>query len=280
MAIVKKENPTTSTAVYVPTIETDYNRHIAVTGGNLRGHNSLTLSNWDGTSNSAPVVLAGSMFESNGVLYEITTNQSITAPGAASDTFYLMATESGGTITGFRWDRTVTPTWDGSLNGWYDTGERFTGHVINFDGSSVYSRQREYKNHQNGDYDLLPVGGITTLGFGQTLISGSSVSTQYAEHPKGLLYLPRATVGVLAGTGSADIEAAIVAFTIAPSATNIIKLATETVTLSDSGTTVARVGGIHSVISTGNNYGLWLDITSHTGTLSVTFAQQTYGYGP
>lgn len=151
MAIIKNEFPTSG----VPTVPTDYSYQNEYIERNSRGYNAVSLTNWDGTT-TKPQIAAGSVIEINGASWDITTATDIDTSGATSGTIYLYFDDG---TPEFKFLDTA-PTWSDTLNGWYTSGDRFTGHLITWDGSSSYTKKREYaRNTQSGDIIITTVGG-------------------------------------------------------------------------------------------------------------------------
>ena len=154
MAIVKRDLPTASTPSYTPDIATDYNNQNAYLVGNAQGYNSISLTNWD-SSTTKPQVAAGSAIEINGVVYDFTTATDIDTSGASSGTIYLYFDDG---TPEFKFLDTA-PTWSATLNGWYNSGDRFTGHMAFWNGVSMYLGKKYARNKQDGLTQALPAGG-------------------------------------------------------------------------------------------------------------------------
>jgi len=147
--------PTASTPSYTPDIEDDYNAQNENLERVVRGYNGINLTNWT-TGTTAPQVEAGSVIEANGVLYDITTDTSISITGSA-DTYYLYLDVSG---PDFDW-LTTAPTWSDTLQGWYSSTDRFTGHIVEWDGASAFENKTSYVDNKkesewlnNGVFDV------------------------------------------------------------------------------------------------------------------------------
>ena len=93
----------------------DYNRLEGNTALLPRGKANISISKYD--NDSAPDVKAGSRFDNNDVLIDITGDATPTgyAGITVSTTFYLYWDESG---SSFIYSETV-PTWSDALQGWY-----------------------------------------------------------------------------------------------------------------------------------------------------------------
>lgn len=162
MAISKVDFPTASTPEYTPDIETDYNAQNENIERVVRGYNGVSLTNWD-TSTTAPQVASGSVIETNGVLYDVTGAETISTTGASSGTVYLVFDDSSGAEE-FVWS-SVAPTWSDTLNGWYVSGDRFTGHYCEWDGATSFSEKKQYLgNTAISDQAALTVDGFDIVG--------------------------------------------------------------------------------------------------------------------
>lgn len=136
MAITKIDFPTASTPSYTPTLAGDYNDQNENIEQVVKGYNAISLTNWDGTT-TKPQITAGSAIEINGSLWQITTNTDIDTSGASSGTIYIYFDD--GTPEFKALDD--APTWSASLNGYYDSGDRFTGHIMEWDGANAYTEK-------------------------------------------------------------------------------------------------------------------------------------------
>lgn len=177
MAITKIDFPTASTAGYTPSISTDYNNQNEYIERNARGYNAISLTNWD-TSTTKPQVAAGSVIETNGASWDITTDTDISTTGASSGTVYVVFDDA---TPEFKFTSTA-PTWSATLNGWYVSGDRFTGHLMAWDGSSSYDHKVMYS--KNAEY-----GG--EIKYGPNMWTGEYSSMFFDTHhqyllPKGL----------------------------------------------------------------------------------------------
>lgn len=162
MAITKIDFPTASTAVYTPDIETDYNNQNEYIERNARGYNAISLTNWD-SSTIKPQVAAGSVIEINGATWDITTATDISTSGATSGVIYLYFDDG---TPEFKFLDTA-PTWSATLNGWYNSGDRFTGHLMAWNGGSIYLQKSfMVKNSERySSYDKLRVKGVLVNEF-------------------------------------------------------------------------------------------------------------------
>lgn len=177
MAINKVDWPTASTTSYTPSISTDYNDQNNNLAPVVRGYNAVSLTNWDATT-TAPEIDTGSSIESNGVLYNVTTDTVISTTGASAGTVYLIFDDTAGSEE-FKWTDTA-PTWYPALNGWYVSGDRFTGHVCTWDASTAFSVKREMvgNNQSSLNHNQAPDGAVEVPGIGVsgdiTLITATS----------------------------------------------------------------------------------------------------------
>ena len=165
MAITKLDFPTASTPSYTPTLATDYNNQNEIIERNARGYNAISLTNWDATT-TKPQIDAGSVIEINGSTYDITTDTDIDTSGASSGTIYVYFDDG---TPEFKFLDTA-PTWSATLNGWYTSGDRFTGHYMTWDGASSYTIKREYGNEKNsgGGYSVGASGILVSEGYSLT----------------------------------------------------------------------------------------------------------------
>jgi hypothetical protein len=59
----------------------------------------------------------------------------------------------------------TSPTWSATLNGWYVSGDRYTGHLMTWDGASSYTEKRKINDaSQHGDQISLRVDGVIIPG--------------------------------------------------------------------------------------------------------------------
>lgn len=151
MAIIKREFPTAGT----PSLPTDYDRQNEYIERNAKGGHAVSLTNWD-TGTTKPQIAAGSVVEANGILWDVTTDTDIDTSGASTGTIYVYFDD---TVPEFKFLDTA-PTWSATLNGWYVSGDRFTGHLMTWDGASIFTEKREYsRNTQSGDDIVSTVDG-------------------------------------------------------------------------------------------------------------------------
>ena len=134
MAIVKREFPTASTPSYTPTLAGDYNKQNEYLEGNARGKNAISLTNWDGTT-TKPQIAAGSFIEINGAIWDFTTDTDIDTSGASTGVIYVYFDDATPEFIFLD----TAPTWSATLNGWYTSGDRATGHLMTWDGANAYS---------------------------------------------------------------------------------------------------------------------------------------------
>ena len=138
MAINKIEFPTAG----VPTVPTDYTKQNEYIKRNAKGYNAISPTNWD-ISSIKPQIAAGSAIEINGSTWEMTTDTDIDTSGASSGTIYLYFDDG---VPEFKFLDTA-PTWSETLNGWYLSDDRFTGHLMTWDGANSYSEKNVYTNN-------------------------------------------------------------------------------------------------------------------------------------
>ena len=188
MAINKINWPTASSPTYTPDIETDYNAQNENLERVIRGYNAVTLTNWDNTT-AIPEVKAGSVIESNGVLYDVTTDTNIDTSVASAGTVWLCFDDYHNK---FIWSNTV-PTWSAGKNGWYIGTYRATLHRAEWDGSTSWTEKKiivkkPVKNDEfltlslpNGATYLLPRGDIFVRGIVDPMRShtGDQVSLEF-----------------------------------------------------------------------------------------------------
>lgn len=178
MAITKIDFPTASTPSYTPVITTDYNNQNEYIERNSRGYNAVSLTNWDSTT-TIPQVAAGSVIEINGSTWDITTNTDIDSSGATAGTVYVYFDDSA---PEFKFLDTA-PAWSSTLNGWYLSGDRFTGYFMTWDGASSFSNKHQYVLNSND-------GGALFSGPGGNDNVGSTLGIGASELiPRGLYYL-------------------------------------------------------------------------------------------
>ncbi len=119
------------------------------------GKAEITLSNFDGTG--APDVKVGSKFEDNGALFKVLTADE-TPTGYAgitnSTTFYLYYDESGGA---FIYSNTA-PTWNDTLQGWYNGNDRAFFSIFKDSGGTLYEHKTLLLGQNNVDFG----GGVNT----------------------------------------------------------------------------------------------------------------------
>ena len=170
MAINKIDWPTASTPSYTPDIETDYNSQNDNIEAGTGGYNAISLTNWDDSS-TAPQVVAGSIIESNKVYYQTSTNTAIGTTGASAGTIYLIFNDTS--PYSFEWVDTA-PTWSATLNGWYISGDRFTGNVCTWDGASSYTAKYTWIDRIIDSGFRLPAAGFTGEWTSANLAAGAT----------------------------------------------------------------------------------------------------------
>lgn len=135
----------------------DYQMMLATINAAYIGKHDITLSNFG--NDSAPVVKIGSKFENNGALFKVLTGDE-TPTGYAGMTnstiFYLYYDESGGV---FIYSNTA-PTWNHTLQGWYNGNDRAFFSMFKDSGGTLY--QSKLKLSNNGDVSIrtkiIPIG--------------------------------------------------------------------------------------------------------------------------
>lgn len=158
MAITELVFPTSGT----PTVPTDYAYQNGYLAQNAKGYNAVSLTNWDATT-TAPQVASGSAIEINGATWQVDADTTILTTAATSGVNYLVFDDDA---EAFGWNDTA-PTWSATLNGWYVSGDRFTGHLCTWDGSTSYTvKAKYYTEDQQGDQ--LPIGSSIWTGSDST----------------------------------------------------------------------------------------------------------------
>ena len=170
MSIAKLEHATASTPSYTPSIATDYNNQNAYILRNARGYNAISLTNWD-SGTTKPQIAAGSAIEINGATYAISTNTDIDTAAASAGTIYVYFDDG---VPEFKFLDTA-PTWSATLNGWYTSGDRFTGHLMTWDGASSYTVKSKYRSDEQ-DGDEITVGAAGELVAGDVSIEKLDVN--------------------------------------------------------------------------------------------------------
>jgi len=128
MAINKITAPMLYSSSYTPKIPRDYQAQNKRLEHGTRGFNSVTLSTpWNDPDSAyeTPEVLAGSIIESNGILYQLTTNQTISESGLSPGRVHLCFNDVDQV---FEFSSTV-PVYSKKRHGWYCGSYRFTGHT-------------------------------------------------------------------------------------------------------------------------------------------------------
>lgn len=169
MAITKLPFPTASTPNYTPSISTDYNNQNEYIERNARGYNAITLTNWD-LSTTKPQIAAGSVIEINGSTYDITTATDISTSAATAGTVYVYFDDG---TPEFKF-LDIAPTWSATLNGWYNSGDRFTGHQMEWNGASTYTlKATSIGNAKNSNNLLTTPDGISMSKDSMTGVYGT-----------------------------------------------------------------------------------------------------------
>ena len=117
-----------------------------------KGDRPISLTNWDSSSNK-PAVMAGSAIEIAGATYRFPSNTVIqNESGVAAGTVYVVIkTNDPDASSATPYFTNIAPEWRGDLNGLYDTtgANRYTGHLMEWDGSSAYTAKRYIENNQD-----------------------------------------------------------------------------------------------------------------------------------
>ena len=130
-----------------------------------RGKSDITISNYD--NDSAPVVKAGSVFDNNGILINVTSDATPTGYSgiSVSTTFYLYWDESAGV---FIYSATA-PTWSDDLQGWYNGDDRALFFMYKDALGTLYASKQVLKRPGEiytklidiGDWDMDTTGNLT-----------------------------------------------------------------------------------------------------------------------
>jgi hypothetical protein len=156
MAIEKITRPTLYSGSYTPQIPLDYQAQNKLLEHGARGVNSVTLSTPWNNSDSAyqtPEVLSGSVIESNGILYQLTSNQAISESGLSPGRLHLCFND----IDQIFEFSSVIPQYSKKRHGWYCGSYRFTGHTYCWRAAGDW-----VKRWQSG---LVSVGAADLNGF-------------------------------------------------------------------------------------------------------------------
>ena len=79
------------------------------------GYHQVSLTEWGTTT--VPAIAAGSVFENNGALWEITTNTALTGSPSDGKVFIYFDSDTPQFVM-----TNTAPTWSASKQGWYGTG--------------------------------------------------------------------------------------------------------------------------------------------------------------
>ena len=127
-----------------------------------RGDMPLSLTNWDDLD-LVPSIAAGAGIEIAGATYRFTAESLISdESGLIAGAVYVVIKTADPTVNeATAYFSNVAPTWRDDLNGWYDTtgANRYTGHVMDWDGAAAYISKR-YLPAKSLGYSL--DGGINT----------------------------------------------------------------------------------------------------------------------
>jgi hypothetical protein len=121
-------------------VSDSYQRQNTLLYAQMAGHLSISLSNM--ASTAAPKVLAGSVFELNGVLFKVEADESVSESPATGQN-YIYAVPGTGSAS-FQYS-TVKPVWDAVLNGWYYSGSS-TALLVARAVAKVYCDGTNYNN--------------------------------------------------------------------------------------------------------------------------------------
>ena len=102
------------------------------------------MTNWVDANTTEPAIAAGSFIEVNSGYVEFATETAIAdEAGVAVGTVYVYVDVTGGSVAAkFSND---APVWNPELNGLYasaDNNIRYTGHVMQWDGSAAYTLKK------------------------------------------------------------------------------------------------------------------------------------------
>jgi uncharacterized protein (DUF2147 family) len=112
-----------------------------------KGDKPISLTNWD-TSDAPPAVAAGSAIEVAGATYRWPTESPITGLSgiAVGKVYVVIVTNDPDANSATAYFTDEAPVWRDDLHGWYDaTGaNRYTGHVMEWAGGSLYTGKRVF----------------------------------------------------------------------------------------------------------------------------------------
>ena len=154
-----------------PTVDADWDKVISnyVVGG--KGQNSISLTNWASANTTKPAIESGSTIEVNGSFAEFTSTVIGDDGSLVTGTIYLfidVTTTPGTALPKFT---NTAPTWDAAKDGFYSGNNRYTGHVMNWDGASEYAHKRKTEDKENIQLLYGPDG----IYIGQKYITGSTI---------------------------------------------------------------------------------------------------------
>ena len=149
-----------------------------------RGDKPISLTNWDSTD-TVPAVAAGSALEIAGATYRFPSESVINAEsGLASGVVYVVVkTNDPDENSATAYFTNTAPEWRDDLNGWYDTtgANRYTGHLMDWDGASAYTGKRVFTVQAKGG-DSVNVMASGPL-FSTDIISENITSTGTISGP-------------------------------------------------------------------------------------------------
>jgi len=139
-----------------------------------RGDMPLSLTNWDDLD-LVPSIAAGAGIEIAGATYRFTTESLISdEAGIVAGTVYVVIKTADPTVNeATAYFTNVAPTWRDDLNGWYDTtgANRYTGHVMEWDGADAYTDKR-----------MLPKHDVLMLSHKTIETTFATATTQFIPH--------------------------------------------------------------------------------------------------
>ncbi|RLD18386.1 MAG: hypothetical protein DRI69_10415 [Bacteroidetes bacterium] len=132
-----------------------------------RGDMPLSLTNWDASS-TVPAIAAGAGIEIAGATYRFTAESLILdEAGLVAGTVYVVIKTADPTANeATAYFTNVAPEWRDDLNGWYDaTGaNRYTGHVMDWDGAAAYTNKRMFTvDGPGGELVTVGAGGAVNI---------------------------------------------------------------------------------------------------------------------
>lgn len=146
-----------------------------------KGFIDVTLTEWSQSNQTKPQVAAGSVFEQNGSIVEVSSNQTIDSSVVADyipSTVYLVYNNTNQTYAFTK----TSPTWDSTKNGWYVGSYRCLNVQMRFNGSVLYpsylGKKRFAENTKWGNRIFVTPKGVE-LTFGIPDMSIFRAATQY-----------------------------------------------------------------------------------------------------